>query len=144
MRNDPWRRDAGRYAFRLTLDTRFADMDPNRHLNNSAIARLYEEARVRFHMDMRDRHRQVGQPHFLVARVEIDYLAEGHYPTPVDLGLGVLGVGGTSYRLGVGLFQNGACIGLSDAVMVYRGDNGPARVPDILRTALESYALRGQ
>jgi acyl-CoA thioester hydrolase len=141
MRNDPWRREAGRYAFQLKLDTRFADMDPNRHLNNSAIARLYEEARVRFHIDLRARHLEVGQPHFLVARVEIDYLDEGHYPAPVNLGLGVISVGGSSYRLGVGLFQNDRCIGLSDAVLVHRGEKGPAKIPDKLRAALESYAL---
>jgi acyl-CoA thioester hydrolase len=141
MRNDPWRREAGRYPFQLTLDTRFGDMDPNRHLNNSAIARLYEEARVRFHFALRRDHPQVGHPRFLIAHVEIDYLDEGLYPAPVNLGLGVLGVGTTSYRLGVGLFQNGACIGLSDAVMVFRGETGAAKVPDILRAALESYAL---
>ena len=141
MRNDPWRREADRYAFQLKVDTRFADMDPNRHLNDSAIARLYEEARVRFHMHLREHHREIGHPHFLVARVEIDYLDEGHYPTPVNLGLGVISVGGTSYRLGVGLFQNDRCIGLSDGVLVHRGEKGPAPIPDILRATLESYAL---
>ena len=103
MRNDPWRRDAGRYVFQLKLDTRFADMDPNRHLNNSAIARLYEESRVRFHIHLRANHTEIGHPHFLVARVEIDYLDEGHYPAPVQLGLGVLGVGEPSLTVTVPL-----------------------------------------
>ena len=143
MRNNPERREIGNYPFQLVLDTRFADMDPNRHLNNSAIARLYEEARVRFHMKMRAENLSIGHPRFLVARVEIDYLAEGHYPQPVLLGLAVLGVGGSSYRLGIGLFQNDICIGLSDAVMVHRAEKGTGPIPDILRTTLENYALRG-
>ena len=142
MRGDAWRQVPSAYPFRLEIATRFGDMDPNRHLNNTAVARMYEETRVRFHMHMRSSFRELGHPRFLVARVEIDYLAEGQYPAPVSTGLGVVSVGGKSYRVGLGLFQGGSCIGLSDAVMVFRGEGAPAPIPDTLRAALMSFALR--
>jgi acyl-CoA thioester hydrolase len=142
MRGHAWRYRPSAYPFQLEIATRFEDMDPNRHLNNTAIARLCEETRVRFHAHMRSSFRELGHPRFLVARVEIDYLAEGQYPVPVSTGLGVVSVGGKSYCVGLGLFQGGSCIALSDAVMVFRGEGGPAAIPDSLRAALMSFALR--
>ena len=143
MRGDSWRHSADAYPFGVEIATRFEDMDPNRHLNNTAIARLCEETRVRFHANMRASFPNLGHPRFLVARVEIDYLAEGAYPPPVWLGLGVLAVGGRSYRVGLGGFQGGRCIALSDAVMVLRAEaGGTAPIPDPLRAVLEGFAVR--
>jgi acyl-CoA thioester hydrolase len=141
MKDNPLRRQLIHYPFTLALDTRFGDMDPNRHLNNTAISRLYEETRVRFHRMVRATHTEVGEPHFLVARIEIDYLAEGDYPAPVNLGLGVIDVGTRSYRVGLGLFQNDACIGLSDAVLVHREGDGTGPIPFMLRTTFLKYAF---
>jgi acyl-CoA thioester hydrolase len=142
MRGDPARGALATYPFTLSLDTRFGDMDPNRHLNNTAISRLYEEARVRFHMMIRAAHTEIGHPRFLVGRIEIDYLAEGHYPAKVELGLGVISVGTRSYRVGSALFQNDACIGLSEAVIVHRAETGTGPIPDVLRGVLERYRLK--
>ena len=43
------------YPFSVDLATRFADLDTLRHVNNVAIAELFEESRVRFGMFSRDR-----------------------------------------------------------------------------------------
>ena len=143
MRNDPRRRDSATYRSLTNLDTRFTDMDVNRHLNNVAISRLYEEARVRFNMALRDDHPELGRPRYLVGRVEIDYLAEGRYPLPVTVGYGIHSLGNTSYRAAMGLFQDERCIGLCDTVMVYRGETGPAPLPHALREILGEWLLRG-
>lgn len=143
MRGDAWRHQPSAYPFPVEIATRFEDMDPNRHLNNTAIARLCEETRVRFHAHLRSSFAQIGHPRFLVARVEIDYLAEGAYPPPVTMGLGVLAVGGRSYRVGLGAFQLGQCIALSDAVMVLRAEGGgTAPITDALRAVLDGLAVR--
>ena len=143
MRNDPYRLTPGAYPWRIALETRFGDMDPNRHLNNVAIARLYEEARVRFNMALRAAQPAIGRPHFLVAHVAVDYLAEGHYPDPVEVTFGVLSFGSSSYRASLGMFQRGHCIGLCDTVLVHRGDDGgPMPLPSALRDALGEWAMR--
>ena len=77
MRGDPRRRELAAYPFRLDMVPRFGDMDPNRHLNNVAIARFYEEGRVRFHWHVRETHPEAGRFRVLVAHVAIDYLGEG-------------------------------------------------------------------
>jgi len=144
-RHDPRRLDAAAYPWTVGLETRFGDMDVNFHLNNVAVAGLYEEARVRFNWHLRETF-AIGRPRFLVARVEIDYLGEGKYRVPTAMGVAVTATGTSSWRVAMGLFQAGACIGLCDTVMVHRGDSevgaGPAPIPDVLRAALGDFALR--
>lgn len=139
-RHDPRRLDASAYPWSVGLETRFGDMDVNFHLNNVAIAGLYEEARVRFNWHIRDNY-PVGQPRFVVARLEIDYLDEGKYRVPTSMGVAVVATGSSSWRVAMGLFQPDGCIGLSDTVMVHRGDTGSAPIPDSLRVALGDFAL---
>ena len=141
MRDDARRRDPAAYPWSVEVPTRFGDMDFNGHLNNVAIANLYEEGRVRFNQHLRSAF-ALGRPRFLVARVEIDYLGEARYPAPATLVAASLDVGRTSWRIGLGLFQNGTCHGLCDTVMVHRGDAGPAPLPDALRAALGEFTLR--
>jgi acyl-CoA thioester hydrolase len=142
MRNDPRRHSPAAYPWHVSIQTRFDDMDVNRHLNNVAYARLFEETRVRFHWALRSGHPEVGHPRFLIARVEIDYLAEGTYPRAAEMALAVLSVGQKSYRVGLGLFQKDRCVALSDAVMVLRNpEGGTMPITPELRAALESYAL---
>ena len=142
MRNDPQRRLLATYPWSIVLETRFTDMDINRHLNNVAVARLYEEARVRFNRGLWSAHPTIDRPHYLVGHVAIDYLGEGRYPDPVTVAYGVGSIGIKSYRTAMALVQNDAFIGLSDTVMVYRGPDGPAPIPDALRAILAGWVLR--
>jgi len=141
MKDDPRRRHVAAYPFRIELVPRFGDMDLNRHLNNVAVARFYEEARVRFHFSL---HERPGLERFrvFIAHIAIDYLAEGNWPDPLEVGVGVVHVGGSSYRLGLGMFQRGACIGLCDSVLVHLGEGSSAPLPPLLRAALEDLRLR--
>jgi len=142
MRSNPRRLVADAYPWAVAPETRFADMDINHHLNNVAVARLYEESRVRFHAHIRATWPEIGQPHSFIAHLEIDYLAEGRYPAPVAIGLATLSLGRSSYRIGMGLFQSGHCIGLCDAVLVHRDGTGPAPIPPVLRDVLGEFTFR--
>ena len=141
MRSDPRRRDVAAYPWTTELATRFADMDVNRHLNNVAVAQLYEETRVRFNWGLRAAHPEL-KPHYLVGRVEIDYLGEGRYPAAVTSGYGIASIGNASFRVAMALFQQDRCIGLCDTVMVYRGETGAAPIPEALRAVLGEWLLK--
>lgn len=134
LRDEAWRRDPAAYPFRATLQTRYGDMDANAHLNNVAIARLFEEARLRFHMHVRAETARIDPGAVMIAHVAIDYLSEGAYPTDVLACVGVPGVGSRSYRLAIGLFQEDAAFALAECVMVHRGE----AVAPGLRSALEA------
>lgn len=141
-RDDPRRRYLSAYAWSAAIETRFSDMDLNFHLNNVAVANLYEEGRVRFNWQLRERYAAVGRPRFVVARIEIDYLDEGKYRAPTTVAASVVSTGTSSWRLAMGLFQNGGCIGLCDSVMVHRGEAGPAPLPEALRSVLGDFMPR--
>ena len=120
------------------MELRFGDLDPLRHLNNVAVARLYEEARVRFLDESGVRERLEPKHRFVIAELTIQYLAEGFYPDPVVVGTGVLRVGGQSFTLAHALFQNGRCIGTSDGVLVHVNweEGGARRLPEAARAVL--------
>ena len=132
------RLDLATYAFQTNIEPRFGDMDALRHLNNVALAGIYEEGRLRFtatfgHHPTGERR---GRP--MLAEVTIRYLAEGLYPGVLTVGVGVLHIGRTSYGIGQALFQNGRCIGISDVVVVWTSDGRPAPIPDDFRAALDA------
>jgi len=135
---DPARRLAASYPYHLEIATQFTDMDIVRHLNNIAIARFYESARVRTNLIVfgDDFLTREDATQMLLAEVHIRYLAEGHFPDPVMVGNGISHVGNSSFRMHQALFQHGACIGLCDAVMVVVQDGRPAPIPAANRAAM--------
>ena len=51
MKPDPQRLSPDAYPLLIEIPTRFADVDPLRHLNNVRLAEIYEEGRVRLHRE---------------------------------------------------------------------------------------------
>lgn len=149
MKDDPRRRRPEAYPASLTLETRFADMDVNGHLNNVAFARLFEETRVRFNRaGLAAMAQGQRRSSFVVAHVAIDYLAEGNYPAPVTIGYAIARIGSSSFTVAMAAFQDGpggpACIALCDSVLVHRDpDSGPSPIPPALRERLEAHRLSG-
>jgi acyl-CoA thioester hydrolase len=120
---------------------RYADVDPYWHLNNVAIATYFEDARITFVAGLLEIDRLTGaRSRVLLARLAIDYLREGRWPGTLQVGAGVTTVGRTSVTVGLGLFQDEACIAVSDAVLVRLGEAGPAPWLDDERTALSDPA----
>jgi acyl-CoA thioester hydrolase len=142
-RVDPHRLDPSFYPLEVKILARYADVDPLWHINNVAIAQYYEEARVtagaRLFGDVR-----IPTPageRVLVAHQSIDYLHEASYPGTLEVGIGVLKVGNTSYTFAMGMFQDGRCVSVSNAVMVFADDKGPARIPEHFRERLAVWLL---
>lgn len=147
LKDEAWRLDPARYAVRETLQTRYGDMDANRHLNNVAVAQLVEEARVRFHRHLfgeSESGAALDRRAIIIAHVAIDYLAEGRYGADVETGVAVVMVGRRSYRLGIGLFQDGAVMALAESVMVVRegGADAPSAIAGDMRARLEALGVR--
>lgn len=141
----PHRLDPAQYPLKVRIIARYADVDPLWHINNVAIAQYYEEARVSAFTKILGGQRiptPAGE-RILIAHQSIDYLREGSYPGTLEVGVGVLRVGNSSYTLGMAMFQDGRCISVSDAVMVFADARGPARIPEEYRAHIGEWLIEG-
>lgn len=142
-RPGPERLDHGRYPFSVTVPTRFQDLDPLGHINNVAMAALFETGRVLFNRtQMAERRNRPAGHRWLVARVEINYLRETYFPDPVEVATGIGPVGNSSWTIWSAAFQRGECVGLCDATVVYIGEAGPQPLTDTMREELAAWAVR--
>jgi len=121
-RPEPWQLDSANYPVSLVTQTRFQDIDPNRHLNNVAFATMFENARVRFNRSLRPWAERPRNERSMVAAVTINYLREGQYPDDVEVSSGVSKIGSSSYVIAQAMFQNGQCIATCDSIIVCRTD----------------------
>jgi acyl-CoA thioester hydrolase len=124
-----------------TTDTvRYGDLDPNLHVNNGAINQFFEDGRVSFRqqrLSSTDGDKLTG---FAVVKFSVSYRAPAHYPGEVEIGTVVTRVGGSSYGLGQGVFQNGVCVATAEVVTVHFDPQTSSSkpLPDDIRAALES------
>ncbi|NRD88618.1 thioesterase [Sphingopyxis sp. BSNA05] len=121
-RPQPWQLDPANYPVSLVTQTRFQDIDPNRHLNNVAFATMFENARVRFNRSLRPWADRPRNERSMVAAVTINYLREGQFPDDVEISSGVSKIGRSSYVIAQAMFQNGQCIATCESVIVCRTD----------------------
>jgi len=137
---DPRLLQAETYPFVLNIDTQFGDMDAYAHLNNLAIARFYESARARIQLDItgrKDFFKPDAAEKMLLIEARLQYLAEGHYPEPVEIRTGIGHIGNSAYHLYQALFQHSHCIGLCETVMIYTLHGKPTTIPSDMRQKLE-------
>ncbi len=141
---DPARLDPANYPYSTSVETRFQDLDPLGHINNVAMAALFENGRVRFNRDnLVERQRRVPGDRWLIARVEINYLAEGHFPDPIEVASGIGTIGNRSWTILSAAWQSGRCVGLCDSTIVYQSKDGKQPISDDFRAELERWKFGG-
>jgi acyl-CoA thioester hydrolase len=142
-RFDPARLVPDNYPYATSVETRFQDLDPLGHINNVAMAALFENGRVRFNRELLvERKRRVAGERWLIARVEVNYLAEGHFPDPITVTSGIGRIGTASWDIVSAAFQNGQCIGLCDTTIVRTNELGSAPISDAFRAELDGYRFK--
>jgi acyl-CoA thioester hydrolase len=139
-RPDPALLDQARYPFRTVLDPRFSDLDINSHLNNVAIMEIFQEARVRLHTSY------AGLPDsrpyaLIVASFSVDFLADGGYPDPITVAVGITEVGRTSHTVRSLMLQNGAPVAFQTSVMVRTIKGQPIENDPAFREAMAPWLM---
>ena len=141
---EAWQRDPESYPFSTVTETRFQDLDPLGHINNVAMAGLFEAGRIKFnHANGTANFPRPSGDRWLIAAVNINYLAESYFPEPVTIGHGVSRIGSSSWEIASAAFQNGVCVATCDATLVYTNEEGAqALVPDFI-ACLEAVKIAG-
>src|SRR3546814_20675414 len=111
---DSWRLEMENYPFQVSIDTRYQDLDVMGHVNNVAMAGLFETGRIRFHRSL-GRHPRDKGVRWLVAAVNIAYVNEAHFPDNVTITSGIGRIGNTSWEIYSAAFQNGECVATCDS-----------------------------
>ncbi len=133
--------DPARYPFAHTITTRFADVDPNQHLNNVALAAMMEDARVRFNLSMGSAIK-IGERRAMVASVSMEYLSQGHFPDPVTVHCAVERIGNSSWTVVQLLAQNGRPVAFARSALVAIADDRPTPIADDYRPVLAQWSLK--
>lgn len=98
---------------------RFQDIDRLGHVNNVAITIYAESGRVEFLDAVMPAALTAGNgPLWVIARLDIQFRAQSHYPGTVDIGTRILRIGNSSITLGQGLFVGERCIATTESVVV--------------------------
>lgn len=138
---DPARLAREAYPFRLDVRTRFGDLDTNRHVNNVALAGWYLDALAELHLDV------LGYPTggpldgLSPSSLQVEYLAEVHYPGIHQLRVGVLEQDENQIRYACGLFDGSRCIGLAEAVGAHHAPDADGD-PVELAARFEPFRMR--
>ena len=127
------------YTYFETEKIRFSDTDMLGHVNNVAFAALLESGRTAYGQNMLAHH-MPNDVLIVMARVEIDYRREVHWPSTVDIGCRITNIGRTSYIIGQGIFLGDTCTttGRTTLVIINRQTRRPTPMSDPYRQVLES------
>lgn len=131
----------------VPLELRWSDQDLLGHVNNARVVTLAEEARVRFQMHLDGPEAAAESTAVggrVVARQVIDYHRSAHYGMPLEVRVGVVRVGNSSFTLRHQGVQEDTPVFTVDAVMVVVTPDGSSRpLTDAERAGLEDWRWPG-
>lgn len=134
------RLDLASYPLLKLIPTRLSDVNAARHVSNTAIAGIYDDARYDVLLRVVPEGERGRANRTVMAQTNLRYIEEIHHPVPLTVATGVSRIGRTSFELFQGLFVGGRCVGLCDTTYVYCDAAGPAAVDDGKRATLMAIA----
>ena len=138
---EAWRRSASSYPISMVIPPRYQDLDPLNHINNVAMAAIFETARVHFH-HLFGRHPADQGVRWMVAAVDLNYVEEAHFPYDIKICSGIGRIGNSSWTLFSAAFQQGECVATCDTVMVMKGPKGARKIDTETREIKEIYTAK--
>jgi acyl-CoA thioester hydrolase len=133
------------FPHRSTDIVRFADLDPQGHVNQAAFATYFETGRVAM---FRAPDLGIGAPGltFVMVRQELDYLKELHWPGTLDIGTAVETFGRSSFTVIQAVYCKDVCAAAGRATMVCidLGQRRPVPLPEDQIARLSPFKYRGE
>ena len=124
------------FPFEIEIPTRFDDLDIQAHVNNVAVAVIFEEARARFNRQHLLSDWVAAGGSALVAGVQLEFAGEMAWE-PLYIRTGVLEIGRSSFLLGQTAAQGGELAAFAEVMLVATLEGRPTPFPDHVRAKLE-------
>src|ERR1700761_1444641 len=109
------------FPFRVSDNVRYADLDPNQHVNNAVYASYFETGRVTLVKD-RSRGLMPEGLSWMMVRLDMHFRAQLRWPGQIEMGLGLIKFGRTSVTFEQVVFSAGTCIASAQSVSVLIDD----------------------
>jgi acyl-CoA thioester hydrolase len=109
------------FPFRVADNVRFADLDPNHHVNNAVYATYFETGRVTLMKDRSYGLMPEGLA-WMMVRLDMHFRAQLRWPGQIEMGLGLTKFGRTSVTFDQVVFSAGKCIASAQSVSVLIDD----------------------
>ncbi len=119
----------------VPVEVRFRDLDPLGHVNNAVYLSYMELARVRYFQRIVPDWLEEG--HFVVARMEVDYLKPILLGQEVRVGVRAVALGRSSFRMEHRVEADGQEAARGLGVLVYLEGGRPTPIPQDLRRRME-------
>jgi acyl-CoA thioester hydrolase len=125
--------------FVSAITPRFYETDALGHINNTVVSCWFETAREPM-FRIFNPTLSMNEWNLIIARVEIDYVAQIHYGYDVEIQTGIGRIGNSSFDVEQKAFQNGVLVAKGKVVQVYFNyeTQKPESIPDVYRTALKA------
>lgn len=116
---------------------RYGDCDPQGHVNNVVFMSFLETGRCELlEAGFGNSWRKAGS-FIVIARLELDFVAEIFWPGRVEIGTIVTKLGNSSIQIDQGLFQEARLVGKARSVLVHLGsEKRPVPLPENVRAVL--------
>ena len=105
------------FPFRVSDNVRFADLDPNHHVNNAVYATYFETGRVTLMKDRSYGLLPEGLA-WMMVRLDMHFRAQLRWPAQIEMGLGLSKFGRTSVTFEQVVFSAGKCVASAQSVSV--------------------------
>jgi acyl-CoA thioester hydrolase len=132
------------FPYRITDNVRYADLDPNQHVNNAVYASYFETGRVTL---MKDRCHGLMPEGFswMMVRLDMHFRAELRWPGQIEMGLGLVKFGRTSVTFDQVVFSEGKCVASAQSVSVLidEATRKPAPLTAEIVAAFQPWLRRG-
>jgi acyl-CoA thioester hydrolase len=105
------------FPHRVTDIVRYADLDPQGHVNNAVFSTYFESGRVAMFRNA-DLGIGVLDATYVLVRQEIDFLRELHWPGGVEIGTALAELGRSSFTVVQCIFHGDVCAAAGRATLV--------------------------
>ncbi|MBB5322387.1 acyl-CoA thioesterase [Marinobacter oulmenensis] len=128
--------------FSLEIEPRFSDTDALGHISNTSLPVWFEQGRTpifrMFHPSL-----EVGTWPLIIARLEVDLMAQSYWHMPVEIRTGVGKIGNTSFHVIQEAWQNGKQIARGKCVLIHFDyeQEKSLPIPSEVRSKLEEHQV---
>ena len=125
-----------------TLEPRFAETDALGHINNTVLPIWFEDSRTPI-FELFCPGMDVNDWHLIIAKIDVDFLAEIFYGKSVEIRTFMIKIGNSSMVVGHEAWQEGKIVAKGSATLVHFDHTTKSSKPisDAIRAILQQHLI---